>query len=744
MANKTVYPYGTGGSLPSSVGLINDLITGGVDKALTAEQGVVMKGITDDLDERKIDKMQGAETAVDLEFYSSIYIPYYINATRNAWAGSSGTRSFFVPIKPKYTYRVTANATNQSRIAILTNMEHSGSPSYATGESMLHFINAGQTYTFTAPEDAHYLNCNYSLSNLSTVIMPSAIVEISDLFSDAIEQVGLNTEHIAKLEGEWKDEWDYETAPVLSNNTSAITVTKEDGKIIVDNIASTGSAYGLIGLPYLIGGKTYKVTIDYKSNFQKLTSWWLGFVDSSYNLTSGGFDLKLGENVTTMQYTHQTANVYLRLASKSADTGAQVIFNSISFISSETTVADLSERVSALEQGGSDNEMENIIRQAKKVASGNPLLGLLHFSDIHGDTVAATQIKAFYQKYANYIDDMVQTGDAVYYYWNSANQGYEWYQQHGIPEALFVIGNHDGAENSNANGWLEGSADWDFKGKEWDFDTYFADYISTRGVVPPTGYDDPSSDYYKALYWHKDYADAKVRVIGLDCLHFNDTVRYLKSDQETWLATRLAETLNSSNAAYGYSVIVLNHYPIDDLSGDNETWNDSTHKFVYNQNANGGVVMDCNTGQEVTFHVGGNVMTMEKKFCMRDRTGEVGSTNYSKGDNNPLAEIIQTWVNNGGKFIAWLSGHTHIDYMYYSRKYPDLLCIGLPQAGNTRGTAVADRAEDSPMHPCANLYVVDTNSHLIKIIRFGLTLTRTLMKIETLCYNYESKTISIR
>ena len=42
MANSTVYPYGTNGELPSSIGLINDLITGGVDKALTAQQGVII------------------------------------------------------------------------------------------------------------------------------------------------------------------------------------------------------------------------------------------------------------------------------------------------------------------------------------------------------------------------------------------------------------------------------------------------------------------------------------------------------------------------------------------------------------------------------------------------------------------------------------------------------------------------------------------------------------------------------
>lgn len=43
MANKTVYPYGTGGSLPSNIGIINDLTTGGANKALSAEQGKVLQ-----------------------------------------------------------------------------------------------------------------------------------------------------------------------------------------------------------------------------------------------------------------------------------------------------------------------------------------------------------------------------------------------------------------------------------------------------------------------------------------------------------------------------------------------------------------------------------------------------------------------------------------------------------------------------------------------------------------------------
>lgn len=39
MANTTIYPYGTNGELPGSIGIINDLTTGGADSALSAEMG---------------------------------------------------------------------------------------------------------------------------------------------------------------------------------------------------------------------------------------------------------------------------------------------------------------------------------------------------------------------------------------------------------------------------------------------------------------------------------------------------------------------------------------------------------------------------------------------------------------------------------------------------------------------------------------------------------------------------------
>lgn len=61
MANTTVYPFGTGGELPSDIGIINDLTTGGVNKALSAEMGKQL-GLT----AAAVGRAASSETAVSL------------------------------------------------------------------------------------------------------------------------------------------------------------------------------------------------------------------------------------------------------------------------------------------------------------------------------------------------------------------------------------------------------------------------------------------------------------------------------------------------------------------------------------------------------------------------------------------------------------------------------------------------------------------------------------------------------
>ena len=94
MANSTVYPYGTGGSLPSSIGLINDLRTGGVNKALTAQQGVEIREMIETGDfefSPDIDKVGQGFSKTGATYASSSYgiktIPVKQGDSLKIWGG---------------------------------------------------------------------------------------------------------------------------------------------------------------------------------------------------------------------------------------------------------------------------------------------------------------------------------------------------------------------------------------------------------------------------------------------------------------------------------------------------------------------------------------------------------------------------------------------------------------------------------------------------------------------------------
>lgn len=450
----------------------------------------------------------------------------------------------------------------------------------------------------------------------------------------------------------------------------------------------------------------------------------------------------------------------------------------------------LKRAVEGLLNSTSDNE--DVIRQASYVANKPTIdsLNLLHYSDIHGDKTAVATIQDAIEKYAAYIDDVLCTGDSVLYYADGTGsfpEGATWWKNCGLAErSLFVLGNHDNATAAATEfDQKEDSGAWDGKGQDWGFDTYFKDYADGLGITLPEGYNDPESPYYKACFWHKDYTlgtkndtdgtsrPSGIRIIGLDCIHRFDGVvdpitgditteglKYKSNVQEKWLIEKLNETLDLNSSVYGFHVIVACHYPIDDFDGDNEEWDDAKHKFTYNQRVNGGRVMSAKTSHVVNFHwENTNKMSLEAKFNMRNRVdrgyregkpyywyddpvAQTGKkSNYTKGDSNNMGEIIKNWMDNGGHFIAWLCGHTHIDLMYYSTKYPDILCIVIDQAGCLRGTNTGDRNLNANSRTCANYISVDTQNGLIKIVRIGYNMNRLMNSHRYLCYDFVNKKV---
>jgi hypothetical protein len=86
-------------------------------------------------------------------------------------------------------------------------------------------------------------------------------------------------------------------------------------------------------------------------------------------------------------------------------------------------------------------------------------------------------------------------------------------------------------------------------------------------------------------------------------------------------------------------------------------------------------------------------------------------------------EAVQTFVNGGGKFACYLTGHTHLDKVYYYRKYPN-------QIGFTTSCAIAESWVHATMNwddlertgdqqDLFNIVTIDTNTKTMKLQRIG-------------------------
>jgi len=169
---------------------------------------------------------------------------------------------------------------------------------------------------------------------------------------------------------------------------------------------------------------------------------------------------------------------------------------------------------------GRNNPAEMILKlqqlnQIPRVEShtyGNKPLCLLHFSDIHNDQVRLQNIVDFAGYYTDYIDDVVNTGDTVYY--RAADGLSAWENVSGTEAILNTIGNHDTRVDDTWIGLTEAES----------YNMYIAPYISNWNVT------DYSTGH---CYYYKDYATEKVRLIILDIMHQT-------TDQLNWFVSALA------------------------------------------------------------------------------------------------------------------------------------------------------------------------------------------------------------
>lgn len=148
MANKTVYPYGTGGELPSSIGIINDLKTGGVDSALAAEQGVVIGN--------KLEQLNDVIIPIDFSFLT--YRDRSVGTSKK-WTTSTDYKHTLIGVAVGEKYKVTANQDSAATLAFLTSSAATtsgGTVPLVSGTDRFS-ISAGESEEITIPDTCQFL-----------------------------------------------------------------------------------------------------------------------------------------------------------------------------------------------------------------------------------------------------------------------------------------------------------------------------------------------------------------------------------------------------------------------------------------------------------------------------------------------------------------------------------------------------------------------------------------------------------
>ena len=347
MANQTIYPFGQGGQVPSGYPIADDLSTNSAQQALSAKQGVVLKGMVDDA---------VAEVQTPLSLSASITVKGVITAN-NVWSnGQTNHESVQIQVLPGQRMRMVANASQPSYYAFLSAYSpysSGGSPSYATGETGRHEVTANTTTEFTIPEGCYFLYI--CIKNANIVQRPQSLV----IVETGLENEGAMREELGEklqeLQGTFDEQVVYADLAVSAVGANITIAKTGDDGILINNVTKASSNYALIALPNTLeDGKHYTISFKYKAYFMGADAWYLGVAQSDYTLSTGGKDIyKTGYDLVSASfaYTHRSENVYLRLASNSVNSSSFVYIEGFSISSDKTSVVELETRVKNLEEG---------------------------------------------------------------------------------------------------------------------------------------------------------------------------------------------------------------------------------------------------------------------------------------------------------------------------------------------------------------------------------------------------------
>lgn len=189
-------------------------------------------------------------------------------------------------------------------------------------------------------------------------------------------------------------------------------------------------------------------------------------------------------------------------------------------------------------------------------------------------------------------------------------------------------------------------------------------------------------------YWYKDYESYGFRLIGIDNTLVDD------SSQLLWL-----ERVLSSACELGFCVVIATHCPPKNR-----------------------VKISCGFTSVVN-----------------DYLGKGGSSTLDEH----LQETVQQFIEAGGEFVCYLSGHTHTDYLWYNANFPQQLCVTIDSASVPHANHWGDtyRVEGTKTEDLFNLFSFDLQQQIVKIVRIGANVNSAMQRKSIISVNYKTMQI---
>ena len=313
---------------------------------------------------------------------------------------------------------------------------------------------------------------------------------------------------------------------------------------------------------------------------------------------------------------------------------------------------------------------------------------IMWFSDLHSETEVLKRYVKFEKEYSSYIDEILCSGDVV----NRHEDDFSYWQGLDASKYLMCIGNHEVLSDVKPT-VDDKTVSSPYYSSKHCYEKYLQPYLTETNITIETN----------RSYWYKDYPTQKIRIIALDYLHWNDTPKlsdgtYITTypdgggiddgAQQTWLTGVLNDAI-----ANDLNVIITLHAPL-------------RMGVVFENTFSAFFVPDVNTGLFAGWA--------------------------------ELAGIVDTFINNGGKFVTYLCGHRHEDLMGSVENYPNQLVRLIDTSRISIRSGDIAKVWNTRSEDLFEIICVNTNLKYLTFYRIGSNTDRIGRHIGSIVFDYDN------